>query len=158
MSSLVISFNASTCWFLWICCLKREGKSSRKISEIGRIENTELIYGDFVSCSSPAWLLADELIPKSLFCCHSARISYVLEASFFKFWADFCFLIWVLLDPFLYPPQSFSSPFLFHFISTLWVSELAASFALDLSPFKSFSWLLFPSFSISESVSLALSF
>lgn len=82
-------------------------------------------------------------MPKSLFWCYNIRILYILEASFSNSWTDYCFLILVFFNLFLYLPQSFFFLFLFYFISTIWISELAAFFVLNLSLSKSFLWLLF---------------
>lgn len=123
---------------MWVCCLERRGKLLCRNLKIEQTDDTELIGIDFYCYSSPNWLLADKLMLKSFFCCHSTQILYVFNAPFSSSQTEFCCLIWVLFDSFLYPLQSLSSLFLFYFISTLGTLELTTFFVLDLLPSKLF--------------------
>ncbi len=138
LKSLFRFSNALTCWLWWISCLERgihPGRTSDK-------EETEdiLLFGcNSVDCSSPTWLLALKIMPRSWLHCHSTSMLYVLEVSFSKSWADLLCLICVFFEPFLYPPQRFRSPSLFHFISTFediqltWCCVLGCSSPQSLS-------------------------
>ena len=112
-----------------------------------------------MGCSSPTGLLTLEIMPKSRLRCHSAWMLYVFEASVSKTRADLLYLIWVLFEPFPYPPRRFYSPSFFHFNSIWEGLWLTACSVLDCPSSKSSpSTSPLPSSSESESVSFALSF
>lgn len=115
-----------------------------------------------------SWLLAKEVKPKSKPRFHSILILYILEACFSNSWANFYCFFNIIFDLFLYPPQSFSSPYPFYFIYIFGIPRLTVFYVLDspsswLSSFSSLfssssSSSLSSSFLISESLSFALSF
>lgn len=49
------------------CCLEKDSKPLYIIVKTKGIEDIELINSNSINYSGPAWLLANELMPRSLF-------------------------------------------------------------------------------------------
>ena len=156
--SLVKFFNAFSRWFLSICCCERGGEQPQEIWDKERVEDSLLIGNNSLDCFSLTGLLTLEVIPKLQFCCHSAWMLYVFEASFSKSRALLLYLIWILFEPFLYPPQRLFSPSFFYFNSACEAWWLTTCFVLDCSCKSFLSPSPTSSSSPSESILSAFSF